>query len=281
MLGLVLRDFLIRRRRSSAAPGNARQAPATVAVVVQTVLRESLTKSIKSVYGQDLLGQIHLLVGVDKRLGDSRLLSRLVSEAPSNVFVTVFDPGYSTSARHGGPHTNHFGGSLRTLLSFAANSRYVAYLDDDDWYSPDHLSSLLAAIQGRQWAYSLRTFVNPFNLEPMCVDTIENVGPNAGVYASWGGFACPSSLLIDKHACARILHLWAEAGTPRGDAEDRVFFKALCEHFKAFGSSSRATVNCVVKPEDGNHSIREKLIIESGYPIERLRRSGPHGFERT
>ena len=281
MLGLVLRDLFSRRRREAAARGTAQQVPAAVAVVVQTTLRESLAKSVNSVYGQDVTGQIHLLIGVDKRLGDRRLLSRLVSEAPANVLVTVFDPGYSTSVRHGGPHTNHFGGSLRTLLSFAANSRYVAYLDDDDWYSPNHLSSLLAAIQGHQWAFSLRTFVNPFNSEPMCIDTIENVGPNAGVYASWGGFACPSSLLVDKRACAPLLHLWAEAGTPRGDAEDRVFFRALCEHCKGYGATNLATVNCVVKPEDGNHGIREKLIVESGYAIERLRRSGPHGFERA
>jgi hypothetical protein len=192
----------------------------------------------------------------------------------------VFDPGYSTSARHGGVHSNHFGGSLRTILSFAANSRYVAYLDDDDWYSKNHLSSLLDAIHGHDWAFSLRSYVNPHNLERMCVDTLENLGPNAGVYASWGGFACPSSLLIDKRICAPILHTWTEAGTPRGDAEDRVFFQNLCTHFKSYGATSLATVNCVVKPEDGNHAIREKIIVESGYPIERLHVQQRHGFER-
>jgi hypothetical protein len=115
----------------------------------------------------------------------------------------------------------------------------------------------------------------------MCVDTIENLGPNKGVYADWGGFACPSSLLIDKRACAPILHLWSEAGTLKGDAEDRVFFKALCDHFKDYASTDHATVNCVIKPEDGNHSIREKVIIESGYPIERLHRSQAHAFGRV
>lgn len=278
MLGLLIKDFLAMRK---IRPIARTQEPAAVAVVVQTILRPSMERAIRSVFAQDLNARIHLLIGVDKRLGHPSLLDRVLSSCPPNIEVTRFDPGYSTSTRHGGVHTNHFGGALRTILSFAANSRYVAYLDDDDWYAPQHLSSLLNAVRGKDWAFSLRSFVNPFNLETMCVDTIENLGPRMGVYASWGGFACASSLIIDKRACASILHLWSEAGTPRGDAEDRVFFKALSDHFKSFGASDLATVNCIIKPEDGSHRIREKIIIDSGYPIERLRQMRPHGFERA
>jgi hypothetical protein len=277
MLGLVIKDLLAMRR----AAHSPQQQPATVAVALQTILRPSVERAIRSVFEQDLDAPIHLLIGVDKHVGKSALLDRALALRPPNVHVTRFDPGYSTSARHGGVHSNYFGGALRTILSFAANSRYVAYLDDDDWYLPTHLSSLLRAIKRCDWAHSLRSFVNPYNLETMCVDTIENLGPNKGVYASWGGFACPSSLMLDKRACAPILHLWSEAGTTNGDAEDRVFFKALCEHFKSYGATGEATVNCVIKPEDGNHPIREKVILESGYPIERLRQPTGHGFERT
>lgn len=278
MLGLIIRDLLAKRRVERA--GRA-QEPAAVAVVMQTILRPSVERAIRSVFMQDLDARIHLLLGIDKHLGDIRLLDRVLTTSPAKVEVTRFDPGYSTSMRHGGVHSNHFGGALRTILSFAANSRYVAYLDDDDWFEPEHLSSLLTAIRGHEWAHSLRTFVNPYNLEAMCVDSIENLGPNKGVYAMSGGFACPSSLMIDKRACAAILHLWSEAGAPRGDAEDRVFFKALCDHFKSYGVSNRPTVNCVIKPEDGNHAIRERAIVDAGYPIERLHQNRPHGFERT
>jgi hypothetical protein len=278
MLGLLLKD-LIRERRTNRFDGCQEQAQ--VAVVLQTVLRPSVERAIRSVFEQDLTERIHLLIGVDKRLGIAANLDRLLASCPANIGVTRFDPGYSTSSRHGGVHTNHFGGALRTILSFAANSRYVAYLDDDDWYSADHLSSLLNAIRGHQWAFSQRWFVNPYNLEPMCVDSMENLGPGAGIYAQWGGFACPSSLMLDKKECAAILHVWSEAGRPQGDAEDRVFFKMLCDNFKSYGASNKATVNCVIKPEDGNHSIREKIIIESGYPVERLRQSTAHSFGRV
>lgn len=277
MLGSLLKSLLFARR----TPAAERCAPAAdVAVVLQTVLRPSVLRAIRSVYEQDFGGRIHLLVGVDARLGPAKDVEKLLAAAPARVGVTLFDPGYSTSRRHGGIHTNHFGGSLRTLLSFAANAPHVAYLDDDDWYAPAHLSSLLAAVRGHDWAFTYRTFVNPYNLEPMCVDTLENMGPGAGVYAAQGGFACPSSLLLDKLACAPILYLWSVAGRPQGDAEDRMVFHALCEHYPSYGATKQATVNCVIKPEDGSHAMREKLIVEAGYPIERLRQGGEHAFGR-
>lgn len=277
MLATLIRDLLPRRNRPLQSDP---QMGADVAVVVQTVLRPSVERAIRSVLTQDFSGRIHLLVGVDKRVGSGQFIEAALRECPANVVVTVFDPGYSTSARHGGVHSNFFGGSLRTLLSFAANSRYVAYLDDDDWFGEDHLSSLLSVIQGKQWAFSRRWFVNPYDLDPMCVDTIENLGPDAGIYAPFGGFACPSSLMVDKLACASILHLWSEAGRPQGDAEDRVFFRALCETQKGYGSTGKATVYCVIKPEDGSHELRKRIIAESGYPVERLAVQGDHEYGR-
>jgi len=277
MLGSVLKSLFQYRRLT---PADRCQVQAHAAVVLQTVRRKSVERAIRSVFEQDLDGPIHLLIGVDTRRGESSILDRALASCPPKVGVTVFDPGYSTSRRHGGIHSNHFGGSLRTLLSFAANSRYVAYLDDDDWFAPNHLSSLLRAVAGKDWAFSQRWFVNPFNHEPMCIDTLENMGPGAGIYAPSGGFACPGTLLLDKLACAGILHLWSEAGRPQGDAEDRVFFRALCEHFKRWAPSGEATAYCVIKPEDGNHSIREKLIVESGYPLDRLNQSVAHDFGR-
>jgi hypothetical protein len=278
MLGSLIKS-LTRERKTT--PFDNCQEQAQVAVVLQTVLRPSVERAIRSVFVQDLPGRIHLLIGVDTRLGSPALIDRMLASCPAHIGITRFDPNYSTSVKHGGVHTNHFGGALRTILSFAANSRYVAYLDDDDWFAEDHLSSLFQAIQGNEWAFSQRWFVNPYDLEPMCIDSIENLGPGAGLYASYGGFACPSSLMLDKKACAPILHLWSEAGRPQGDAEDRVFFKALCDNFKSHGTNNKATVYCVIKPEDGSHSLREKIIIESGYPIERLRESGGHDFGRV
>ena len=68
--------------------------------------------------------------------------------------------------RHGGLHPAYDGGVLRCVLTYLANSRYVAYLDDDNWWADNHLSSMLAAIKDHHWAYALRWFVHPDTSAP-------------------------------------------------------------------------------------------------------------------
>jgi hypothetical protein len=85
----------------------------------------------------------------------------------------------------------------------------VAYLDDDNWWAPDHLGSLVGAIAGHDWAYALRWYADEQTGRGVGVDRWESVGPDAGVYAKrFGGFVDPSCLLIDAVACEPALRLW-------------------------------------------------------------------------
>ena len=80
------------------------QTPFEAAVVIPTVLRPGLARAVASVYAQDLppRTRLQLLIGVDVAEGDRLLLDRLAAECPDHIAFTVFDPGYSTSVRHGG-----------------------------------------------------------------------------------------------------------------------------------------------------------------------------------
>src|SRR5262249_33606245 len=121
-----------------------------VAVVIPTIGRSTLERAVRSIYAQEFSGTIQVLIGIDV-WAMPRPLDSLVAEAPRNCAVTVFDPGYSTSVRHGGIHASRDGGALRTILSYAAYSRLVAYLDDDNWWAADHIASLTQAIVGHDW----------------------------------------------------------------------------------------------------------------------------------
>jgi len=248
---------------------------ADVAVVINTVLRDTLTRAVESVFEQDFAGRIHLLIGVDVALGDRALLAALRARCPERVEMTVLDLGYSTSMRHGGPHFNHFGGSLQTILTFAAKASAVAYLDDDDWYAPDHLRRLHAALQGKSWAFSLAWYTNPWNLEDMCVDLLESVGPNAGGYAhSHGGFVRPSCLMVDKLRTQALTHLWSLAFAP-GESGDRLLFAALREHFPDWGATGVPTVHYLIKPTDSAHPARLEYLRSQGYDLSRLLHDQP------
>lgn len=241
------------------------QQPFDVAVIIPTVLRPHLRRALESVYAQDLNGRIQVLIGIDKALGSRELLNELILTAPAHVHVTVLDPGYSTSIRHGGMHNCFYGGSLRTVLSYLANSQYVAYLDDDDWFAPDHLSSMLAAVKGNDWAYSLRWYGHPYQPQGLCIDAWESVGPGKGVYnEKSGGFVAPSCLMLDKISCAMLLSLWSVSPFASGDGEDRLIFDALTKSDLRGNGTNKATSFCTLDPNDGNHRMRLAWMAEQG-----------------
>jgi glycosyltransferase involved in cell wall biosynthesis len=238
-----------------------------VAVVIPTTLRPSLKKSVHSVFNQDYRGRIQILIGIDKPIGDKKILQELAIDCPDNVAITVIEPGYSTSVRHGGIYSNQFGGALRTILTYAANSRYICYLDDDNWFAPHHISDLLQAVKGNACAYSHRWFVNEKTHEIICEDNFLSVGPGKGVFAQkFGGFVDTNCLILDKMQCHMIIPLWCVAIFPDGSGEDRRVFKVLNNHF-SFQDTGCASVYYVLNVN--RYSEVAALIEEQGYVISR------------
>ena len=218
------------------------QATFDVAVVTPTILRPKLLRAATSVFSQKGVDRIQMLIGIDKPIGDRAVLNQIKAACPADHAVTIFDLGYSTAAHHGGPHATYGGGALRTILTLAANARYVAYLDDDNWWDDDHLAALLDAVQGKDWAFSLRWMVNPNTDEPVCIDEWDSVGPGAGVAAEkWGGFVDSNCLLIDVPACLAELHNWCLPFRPEHSnrGADRSLFDAIKD--KPYGETGKAT----------------------------------------
>ena len=237
----------------------------SVAVVMPTTLRPGIRRAVESIFDQDIDSRIQIMIGIDKALGDKRILDELSHNCPENIAITVFDPGYSTSVRHGGIYSNQFGGALRTILSYAANSRYVTYLDDDNWYAPNHLSDLLNAIPGYACAYSLRWFVNENTYEIICEDDFISVGPGKGIFAkNLGGFVDTNCLILDKMKCHMLLPLWCTALFPDGSGEDRQVFKMLNARF-AFNSTGRSSVYYVL--ETNKYTEIASILEKKGYVI--------------
>ncbi len=239
-------------------------APFDAAVVIPTVLRPSLRRAVGSVFRQRFPGRIQVLIGIDRAIGDRSVLDEVVRGCPAHCAVTVLDLGYSTSSRHGGLYPGSSGGALRTILSYAAHSRAVAYLDDDNWFGEDHLRTLRDAMAGHDWAFSLRRYVDRDTGTPLCVDEWESVGPGAGVFRErLGGFVDTNCLMIDKVACEPALRRWCFPlpGDSRAMSEDRMVFDHLARHHPC-GATGQATSYYVIHPEDGMHPHRLRWILE-------------------
>lgn len=204
------------------------QTPFDVGIVMVTVVRPTLAQAVRSVFAQRFGGRIQVLIGIDRWSGERADVAQLIGESPSHVTVTTLDLGYSTSQRHGGLYPSGYGGALKTILSYAANSRYVMYLDDDNWYAPDHVATMLKAIAGKPWAFSLRHFIDADSGDLLCPDTWESLGPGRGVYGeTQGGFVDTNCFFIDKLACNDVFPEWAMTRFAGGTGGDRQILEKL------------------------------------------------------
>ena len=236
-----------------------------MSVVIATIGRLTLLRAVKSIFDQKFEAKIQILIGIDiDQYGNINNIKRLLTEiCPANVSITWIEVGYSTSKRHGGVHKCFYGGSLRTALSFLAQSKYVMYLDDDDWIADHHCNDVLKAIENKKWAFALSFYADGNLCEPICVDGLESVGVNVGCYKdTLGGFVRPSGLLVNKLELAPMLHLWSESPFPSGDGEDRLIFSQLKN--QEHGFTNRASVYASIDPQDGMHSTRLEYIKSQG-----------------
>lgn len=235
---------------------NPIQKPFDAAVVIPTTCRPSLLRAVHSVFHQIGVQRIHTLIGIDTVRGNDAVIDDILDTRPAQHAVTVLHLGYSTSIRHGGIYGTIDGGAIRTILTYAANSRYVSYLDDDNWIGETHIARLLRAIQGQDWAFTLRWFVDPETNQPLAVDRWESVGPGEGVFRDrFGGFVDPNCLMIDKVRCSQVPGLWTLPLRPRTPTADRTVFEAL-RRSKAVGSTGEPTAYYVTNSHDENHRIR-------------------------
>ncbi|HEY1411593.1 MAG TPA: glycosyltransferase family 2 protein, partial [Rhodopila sp.] len=220
----------------------------------------SLTQGLHSIFAQKFPGRVHILIGIDNIRGDLALIDAACAARPQNCVVQVLWPGYSTSVRHGGLTPPGDGGALRSVLTYLANSPYVAYLDDDNWWEPEHLYQLRRAMDDAEWAFALRWFVHPETRRPVCVDIWESVGPGQGLFKDkFDGFVDPSCLMINKVACPLAAHHWnfPLAGDPM--SADRNVFAFLKQKHKPRGTG-RPTVFYTLNINDGLHPARLRLM---------------------
>lgn len=236
------------------------QEPMDAAVVIPTVLRPQLKQALESVFAQRFQGRIHIMVGIDAIVGDLAILDDVCTARPRNCVVQAYWPGYSTSTRHGGLTPPGDGGSLRCVLTYLANSPYVAYLDDDNWWDPDHLSQMRNAIQDADWAFALRWFVHPVTRRPAAIDIWESVGPGQGLFnEAFGGFVDPSCLMINKVSCPRAPMFWNFPLDKDPMSADRNVFGHLSRHHRARGTG-RASVFYALNLKDPLHPNRLRLM---------------------
>lgn len=149
-----------------------------------------------------------------------------------------------------------YGHRVYAACSFLVNADVICYLDEDNFYEPEHVQSLVETIsKGNEWAYSLRNIVDK-NGEFICTDDCESLGKWPVYFNNEIFHIDTSCFAVRRDVAVRIGHAWyGQWGA------DRQFFGAIKKHYPKFDCTNSYTVNYRL---DGNPNSVTKEFFEQG-----------------
>ena len=128
----------------------------SVTVITPTIGSPKLADAITSVENQTYKNLKHLIVvdGKDRYLSTMNVLPPSIETVRYEVMTLPENTG-----KTGG---DFYGHRIYAGVPHFLNSDYIFFLDEDNWYDPDHVASLVEVLdRGNDFAYSLRKIFNP------------------------------------------------------------------------------------------------------------------------
>jgi glycosyltransferase involved in cell wall biosynthesis len=154
-----------------------------------------------------------------------------------------------------------YGHRVYSACSFMVNADVIVYLDEDNWYEPDHVEKIVAKIQeGNDWVYSLRKIYDK-DKKFICEDNCESLGKWPVFQSNEHHHIDTSSFGVRRDVAIRIGHAWyGQWGA------DRQFFSAIKQHYPKWDCTNSYT-SCYRL--DGNEGSVTKEFFEQGNKISK------------
>ncbi len=160
-----------------------------------------------------------------------------------------------------------YGHRIYAAFSHLVNSDYVLFLDQDNWFDPDHVAASIETIEraGSDWTYSLRKICSRSGAY-LFNDDCESLGK----WMAWTNrrHVDTSTYCLRRQIAVQVASCWHG-----GWGQDRVFFSALSRHFPKFECTGRYSVNYRLA---GNPGSVTKEFFEQGNSL--MRQRYPSGF---
>jgi glycosyltransferase involved in cell wall biosynthesis len=227
----------------------------SVTVITPTVGSSKLADAIRSVNNQTYKNIRHLIV-VD---GEEywRSACQYVDEMNTGRASFVMTPD-NTGAN------GYYGHRIYAAYPHLINSDYIAFLDEDNWYEPDHIEKLVRTIEEEKvnFAYSFRT-IHDREGNYLIDDNCESLGawpiwPTLGHPKDKQGYLIDTSSFLFEtkflQACCYLWH-WGWGG-------DRRFLHMIKERYQPSYNTSGAYTLCYRL--DGNPNSVNKEFFEKG-----------------
>jgi GT2 family glycosyltransferase len=239
----------------------------SVVVITPTIGLPDLTKAVESVRSQSYKNIKHLLVVDGPEYYDK--VNQLMSKNEEAFEYTITT---CTPTNVGG--NGFYGHRVYAAYPHLVNEDYVLFLDEDNWWDHDHVTTLVDKIEtdGLEWAHSLRkVYIHPEKL--LAYDNCESIGR----WPIWFTKDKTEQFLVDtssycfkREFLIQVCNLWHW-----GWGGDRRFFM-LIKNMAKFDTTGMHTLNYrlpdMEKAYGGDYSFFEKGNAEmfkqygGGYP---------------
>mgnify|MGYP003339082805 CR=1 FL=1 len=224
----------------------------SILVITPTTGSPELIDAVLSVRSQVGREVDHLLVV------DGVRFSSRVDEVLSNAGITTSEKLRRVDLPFNTGGGGFYGHRVMAGFGHLINHDYVLFLDQDNWYEPDHVNTLINIIETKNldWAHSLRQIFDK--------DKNYVTGDNCESLGRWPAWVDKSVHLVDTSTYCfktsfyrQVCHIW-----DYGWGGDRRFFTILKDHIKHdnYACSGKYTLNYRLGGNDG--SVQAEFFIE-------------------
>jgi hypothetical protein len=211
-----------------------------VTVIIPTVGTRALRRCVESALMQTVPCKVLVV------LDGVRFVHRVPTDIINRVQLIVLPENTGGKRADTGVQMN--GHMIYAAASYLSTTRYVAFLDEDNWYEPDHVEKCMRLVEqgDLQWACSLRNIRDAANEDAfVCVDNCESLGTIRKAFDRDEYLVDTSCMFLRRDVAMAVSPSWNQSVTA-----DRTVTAHLVRDFPRGACTMAATVNYSFKEPD-------------------------------
>ena len=224
-------------------------------ILIPTTGAAQVARAIESCLAQSY-GDVQIIAVVDGSQHEGEFTRRATGLSDPRLHIVVLPENVGAE--------DYYGHRIYGGFSHLVNAHYLLFLDQDNFFDPEHVASQVATIEkrGLDWSYSLRK-VCDIDGNFVAFDNSESLG----TWPAHGGYR-----LIDTNCyCLKLQTAIGVAAAWFGNwGQDRRVAEALMKNYPNYACTGAYTVNYRLRDEKGH-----KFFIQGG---AEMREHFPGGF---
>jgi glycosyltransferase involved in cell wall biosynthesis len=204
----------------------------SVAVITPTIGKDTIRQCVDSVRNQTYKNIKHYVV-IDGDFNEDEIHDKITGgkmSYPQKICVLPENVGGD----------GWYGHRVYAAFSFLVNADAVVFLDEDNWFEPDHIESMVNLMNEKSldWCHSFRKIYTESG-EYLCDDNCESLGL---VHPAWHNdevfHVDTSSYMVRRDVAVRVGGAWYGKW-----GQDRQYFAVLANHFPENYCTLKHTLN--------------------------------------